>query len=182
LTTEAEIVLEARDLAAPIAADEEIHAVNGVSLTVRRGEFISCTDPRALQDHAAEPPRVPGQPQCRRAPPGRPEHIRSGEHLGERRLTRIRRELFGYVFQSFNLIPPSPCGKTCCSRLPSTASPGWKGGRQVADPARLGHRLHHLRADIGGEMQRVAIARALINAPRSCLPMSPPETSTQENG
>jgi putative ABC transport system ATP-binding protein len=177
LTTEAEIVLEARDLARTYRrGNEEIHAVNGVSLTVRRGEFISCTGPSGSGKTTLL--NLLG---CLDNPNAGELHLAGrsifgqGNTLGERRLTRIRRELFGYVFQSFNLIPTLTVRENVLLPLAFYRKPGLEGeADKLLTQLGLGHRLHHLPGQIsGGEMQRVAIARALINRPQILLADEP---------
>ena len=177
LTTEAEIVLEARDLARTYRrGNEEIHAVNGVSLTVRRGEFISCTGPSGSGKTTLL--NLLG---CLDNPNAGELHLAGrsifgqGNTLGERRLTRIRRELFGYVFQSFNLIPTLTVRENVLLPLAFYRKPGLEGeADKLLTQLGLGHRLHHLPGQIsGGEMQRVAIARALVNRPQILLADEP---------
>ena len=177
LTTEAEIVLEARDLARTYRrGNEEIHAVNGVSLTVRRGEFISCTGPSGsgkttllnllgcLDNPNAGELTLAGR-----------GIFGQGNNLSERRLTRIRRELFGYVFQNFHLIPTLTVRENVLLPLAFYRKPGLDGeADKLLTQLGLGHRLHHLPGQIsGGEMQRVAIARALVNRPQILLADEP---------
>ena len=87
--------------------------------------------------------------------------------LSERRLTRLRRDRVGFVFQSFNLLPMLTARENLV--LPLTiagrkSNDGWLDTlvRAVA----LGDRLDHRPAQLsGGQQQRVAIARALISRP-----------------
>ena len=82
-------------------------------------------------------------------------------------LAALRRDVFGFVFQSYNLIGSASAEENV--ELPAT----YAGLRRVAriDRARellrslgLGHRLRHRPGALsGGEQQRVAIARALMN-------------------
>jgi putative ABC transport system ATP-binding protein len=89
--------------------------------------------------------------------------------LPERYLTAIRRRMFGFVFQQFNLIR----GITALENVMQPAYPVGIPRRQIRHEAEellaslgVGHRqkalIEHLS---GGEQQRVAIARALINKP-----------------
>src|SRR5262249_5482794 len=87
--------------------------------------------------------------------------------LGDRALTRLRREKVGFVFQSFNLLPTLTAAQNI--RLPlelagRRADPRWY--EQVVGAVGLADRLHHTPAELsGGQQQRVACARALLSRP-----------------
>ena len=87
--------------------------------------------------------------------------------LGDRALTRLRRERLGFVFQSFNLIPTLTAEENILLplRLADThPDREWIDGviRTVGLTDRLGHRPSELS---GGQQQRVAVARALASRP-----------------
>src|SRR4051794_14157356 len=87
--------------------------------------------------------------------------------LSERRLTILRRERIGFVFQAFNLLPSLTVTQNI--GLPLRLD-GRGGGRSEARgvPAGGGRaaRLRHRPAQLsGGQQQRVAIARALVTRP-----------------
>lgn len=87
--------------------------------------------------------------------------------LNDRKLTALRRDRIGFVFQSFNLVPAMNAEENIL--LPSQLS-GKKPDRRVVDRMvdllglrdRLRHRPHELS---GGQQQRVAVARALVSQP-----------------
>lgn len=87
--------------------------------------------------------------------------------LNDRKLTALRRDRIGFVFQSFNLVPAMSAEENIL--LPSQLS-GQKTDRCIFDRMvdllglreRLGHRPHELS---GGQQQRVAVARALVAQP-----------------
>ena len=100
--------------------------------------------------------------------------------LDERRLTRLRRDRVGFVFQSFNLLPTLTAAENV--ELP-LAIAGRRPDRavleRVVEAVGLRARLHHRPAELsGGEQQRVAAARALAGR-RWSSPTSPPATSTR---
>ncbi|GAA4608178.1 putative ABC transport system ATP-binding protein [Actinoplanes octamycinicus] len=87
--------------------------------------------------------------------------------LGENRLTRLRRDRIGFVFQAFNLLPTLSAEQNVA--LPLRLAGRRPGRAQVRDALarvgladRFGHRPSELS---GGQQQRVAIARALITRP-----------------
>jgi putative ABC transport system ATP-binding protein len=98
-----------------------------------------------------------------------------GKFMNERELTKLRRDLFGYVFQKFYLIPTLTVKENIL--LPFAfyrKAEADKTADRLADLLGLSHRLSHLPKELsGGEMQRVAIARALINKPRILLADEP---------
>ncbi|MBP7707220.1 MAG: ABC transporter ATP-binding protein [Candidatus Aminicenantes bacterium] len=98
-----------------------------------------------------------------------------GRGLTEARLTRVRREVFGYVFQKFYLVPTLTVVENVVLPLTFYRKPG-AGADVEALLARLGldKRARHLPGQLsGGEMQRVAIARALVNRPAILLADEP---------
>ncbi|WP_395106873.1 ABC transporter ATP-binding protein [Actinomadura sp. SCN-SB] len=87
--------------------------------------------------------------------------------LGDRRLTRLRRDRIGFVFQSFNLLPTLTAGENITLPLDIARrrpDPEWlaKVVATVGLADRLGHRPGQLS---GGQQQRVAVARALVTRP-----------------
>src|SRR3954463_3344753 len=87
--------------------------------------------------------------------------------LSERRLTILRRERIGFIFQAFNLLPSLTVTQNI--GLPLRLDGRRARRSQVhAGAARVGRedRLRHRPAQLsGGQQQRVAIARALITRP-----------------
>src|SRR5436190_15567702 len=83
--------------------------------------------------------------------------------LSDKKLTLLRRERVGFVFQSFNLVPTLDAAENM--ELPLTlagrrADPAWLD--TVIDTVDLRSRLRHRPSELsGGQQQRVAVARAL---------------------
>ena len=87
--------------------------------------------------------------------------------LGDKPLTRMRRDRLGFVFQSFNLVPVLTAEENIL--LPLTLA-GRKPDREwldgLIDSVDLRDRLTHRPAELsGGQQQRVAVARALVHRP-----------------
>jgi putative ABC transport system ATP-binding protein len=87
--------------------------------------------------------------------------------LDDRRLTILRRDRIGFVFQAFNLVPTISAAKNIT--LPLLLA-GRKGDQEwitkVIDITGVGDRLEHRPSELsGGQQQRVAVARALASRP-----------------
>jgi putative ABC transport system ATP-binding protein len=88
--------------------------------------------------------------------------------MGDKELTRLRRDEVGFVFQSFNLVPTLTAEEnlllplSIAGRRPDRA---WFD--EVVRTVGLEGRLHHKPSELsGGQQQRVAVARALVSRPR----------------
>jgi putative ABC transport system ATP-binding protein len=87
--------------------------------------------------------------------------------LSERRLTVLRRERIGFVFQAFNLLPSLTVAQNISLPLRLDGHrPRRSAVREVAARVGLEQRLRHRPSQLsGGQQQRVAIARALVTRP-----------------
>lgn len=171
------VSLEARGLTRVYSrGSEKIHALDGVSLTIRRGEFVSFMGPsgsgKTTLINLLGCLENPSEGELKLA--GR-SIFGSGKILGERALTRIRREVFGYIFQNFYLIPTLTVRENVALPLAFYRKPGVAGEvERLLGMLGMEHRMDHLPRQIsGGEMQRVAIARALVNRPEILLADEP---------
>jgi putative ABC transport system ATP-binding protein len=104
--------------------------------------------------------------------------------LSERRLTILRRERIGFVFQAFNLLPSLTVAQNIALPLrldrrrvrPSAV-------REVAARVGLEKRLRHRPSQLsGGQQQRVAIARALVTQPEVVFADEPTGALDTRNG
>ncbi len=97
--------------------------------------------------------------------------------LSEQELAQLRASAFGFVFQTFNLIPTLTAQENVETALvPVHASPADRRRRAVEMLAELGlaDRAKHLPGELsGGQQQRVAIARALVKEPAVLLADEP---------
>src|SRR5213076_3162502 len=87
--------------------------------------------------------------------------------LDDRRLTLLRRDRVGFVFQAFNLVPTLNVAENIT--LPIDLA-GERPDREwldaLVDVVGLRDRLHHRPAELsGGQQQRVAVARAFAGRP-----------------
>ena len=88
--------------------------------------------------------------------------------LNEKLLTEVRREVVGFIFQAFNLLPTLTVEENIA--LPLSIA-GRTSDRRwldiVIDTVGLRDRLHHLPSELsGGQQQRTAAARALATRPQ----------------
>ena len=97
--------------------------------------------------------------------------------LPEARLTRVRSESIGFVFQSFNLIPTLTAQENVETALVPLCVKAKERREKAAEALAsvgLGERLGHLPGEMsGGQQQRVAIARALVKQPKVLLADEP---------
>ncbi|MET8742074.1 ABC transporter ATP-binding protein [Streptomyces sp. NPDC004728] len=97
--------------------------------------------------------------------------------LSEAKLTKVRAEKIGFVFQSFNLIPTLTAQEnveTALVPLGGRAAERRKRAAEALESVGLGERLGHLPSEMsGGQQQRVAIARALVKRPKVLLADEP---------
>ncbi|MEV4944172.1 ABC transporter ATP-binding protein [Streptomyces sp. NPDC053755] len=142
----------------------DVRALDGVDLDFRTGTFTAVMGPSGsgkstLLQCAAGLDRPTG---------GRVEVGGIAlEGLSERRLTLLRRDTIGFVFQSFNLLPSLTAAQNVALPLRLAGRrPSRSEVRQALDRVGLAGREKHRPGQLsGGQQQRVAIARALITRP-----------------
>ena len=153
---------------------EEIRALDGVSLELTQGEFVSIIGPSGSGKSTLM--HILG---CLDSP-SRGSVVLEGTEIAKasaRELARIRNRSIGFVFQSFNLLPKLNVLQNV--ELPMVyAGLGGRERRERATKAlemvELGHRLKNRPSQLsGGQQQRVAIARALVNNPKIILADEP---------
>lgn len=155
--------------------ETEIRALDNVSLSIKKGEFIAIQGPSGSGKSTLM--HIIG---CLDTPTTGKVILEGKDvsKLNEAELAKIRNKKIGFVFQTFNLLRRTSVLNNVCLPLIYTAL---NNPRQEMNKAKkllklvgLGQRAHHLPSQIsGGEQQRVAIARALVNHPSLVLADEP---------
>ena len=152
-----------------------VHALGGVDMQVDRGTFHSIMGPSGsgkstllyliggLDRPSAGSIKVDAQ---------------TIEKLDENALASYRREVVGFIFQSFNLIPSLSAWENVAFPMRFAGVSKRERQRRAYELLeRVGladRRLHRPTELSGGQQQRVAIARSLVNEPRLVLADEPP--------
>lgn len=151
---------------------EEVHALEGIDLTIGAGEFIAVVGPSGsgkttllqmlgcLDTPSHGTMLIDGQ---------------AVEGMKEAELVRLRRDKIGFVFQQFYLLPGlSVFDNVALPLLFSRRPPARDKIAALIERVGLSGRINHRPNQLsGGEMQRVAVARALVNGPELLLADEP---------
>jgi putative ABC transport system ATP-binding protein len=161
----------------------ETTALNGVSLEIDAGEFVAVMGPSGCGKSTLL--NVLGLLDS----PSSGAYWFFGEEVArypEARLTRLRREHIGFVFQSFNLIDDLSVAENVEVALLYRGVSAGERRRRVAEALErvgMAHRARHRPQQLsGGQQQRVAVARALVSAPRLILADEPTGNLDTANG
>ena len=161
----------------------ETVALNGVSLTVEKGEFVAIMGPSG----------------CGKSTllniVGLLDNPTSGEYLldgvdvskkSESERTDIRKGTLGFVFQAFNLIEDLNVEENIELPLLYMGLPKSERKKRIQDAMErmaISHRAKHFPAQLsGGQQQRVAIARAVVCQPSLILADEPTGNLDSKNG
>ena len=161
----------------------ETRVLEDVRLHIREGEYVSLMGPSGAGKSTLM--AIMG---CLSQPTSG-EYILDGEEVGtlnDRKLSRVRNEKIGFVFQAFHLLQGVTALENVilplvyAKRPPSNIK---ERARELLAKVGMEHRLHHTPGQLsGGEQQRVTIARSLINGPRIILADEPTGNLDSTNG
>ena len=147
--------------------DQDIYALNGVTLSIEAGEFLAIIGPSGSGKSTLM--HLLG---CLDTPSSGTMIIDGVDvsRAGSDRLSKMRNETIGFVFQSFNLLPKVDVLRNVELPMVYAGVPARvRKERAMAAIERvgLGHRVHNTPLQLsGGQCQRVAVARAIVNDPR----------------
>ena len=168
-------LIETRDLWKTYQmGSEEIHALQGVSMEIERGDYVAIMGPSGSGKSTLM--NLIG---CLDTP-SKGSYFLNSKSVGQMNddeLARIRNEEIGFVFQTFNLLPRATALHNVELPLVYAGMPSDERQRRALEALtlveltdRVSHRPNELS---GGQRQRVAIARALVNNPSILLADEP---------
>ncbi len=154
--------------------DTVVRALDGVSLKIRRGEFIAI-----MGQSGSGKSTLMNILGCLDRPTSGSYKVlgREAAHLEPDELATLRRETFGFVFQKYNLLATATASENVA--IPSVYAGLARHKRshramELLEQLGLGDRADHRPSELsGGQQQRVAIARALVNNPPVILADEP---------
>jgi putative ABC transport system ATP-binding protein len=169
------IVIQTYDLwKTYIMGDQEIHAVSGVDITIRKGEYVAIMGPSGSGKSTLM--NLIG---CLDTPSSGLYYINGSlvSQMTDDELARIRNKEIGFVFQTFNLLPRATSLHNV--ELPLiysglAADVRIERAKAALRQVDLEERMYHKPSELsGGQRQRVAVARALVNNPSILLADEP---------
>jgi macrolide transport system ATP-binding/permease protein len=154
--------------------DTTVRALDGVSLTIKRGEFVAI-----MGQSGSGKSTLMNIIGCLDRPTSGSYRVLGKEaaNLSPDELAALRRETFGFIFQKYNLLATASAGENV--EIPSVYAGLAKHKRaqralSLLVRLGLGDRADHRPSELsGGQQQRVAIARALVNDPPVILADEP---------
>ncbi|HIH58727.1 MAG TPA: ABC transporter ATP-binding protein [Nanoarchaeota archaeon] len=154
--------------------EEKLSAINGISLSIQKGDFIALMGPSGSGKSTAM--NLVG---CLDTATKGNIFLQGKniQNFHESELAQIRGKQIGFIFQTFNLIPSLDALENVALPMTFQNIPRKhriKKAKELLEQVGLGERMYHLPNQLsGGQRQRVAIARALINDPEIILADEP---------
>jgi putative ABC transport system ATP-binding protein len=166
-----------------LTEDLETHALDGISIEVAKGEFVSIMGPSGCGKSTLL--NLLG---LLDGPTGGRYYLMDEEvsAYGEQKRAEIRRGNIGFIFQSFNLVDELTVYENIELPLLYLRVPKSKRGekiRFVMEKMDISHRARHFPQQLsGGQQQRVAVARAIVAGPQLILADEPTGNLDSRNG
>src|SRR5213075_400230 len=157
-----------------IMGDQEINAVSGIDVEIKRGEYVAIMGPSGSGKSTLM--NLIG---CLDTPSKGQYYINGNlvSEMSDDELARIRNKEIGFVFQTFNLLPRATSLHNVELPLIYSGMPADKRIERAKNALRhvdLEQRMYHKPNELsGGQRQRVAVARALVNNPSILLADEP---------
>ncbi|PYE98850.1 macrolide transport system ATP-binding/permease protein [Rhizobium sp. PP-F2F-G38] len=166
-----------------MTGDVPVDALRGVSLDIEPGEFVAIVGQSGSGKSTLM--NILG---CLDQPTGGAYHLDGEDVAGfdADQLAERRRQMFGFVFQSYNLVATSTARENV--EIPAiyagvSAKLREARSRELLETLRLGDRMDHLPSQLsGGQQQRVSIARALMNGGQIILADEPTGALDSQSG
>src|SRR5579872_6807460 len=166
-----------------VMGDQEIHAVSGVDIEIKRGEYVAIMGPSGSGKSTLM--NLIG---CLDTPTKGQYYIngRLVSEMNDDELARIRNKEIGFVFQTFNLLPRATSLHNVELPLIYSGMPAdvrLERAKSAMKQVDLEKRMHHKPNELsGGQRQRVAVARALVNNPSILLADEPTGNLDSQTG
>lgn len=163
----------------------EVHALNGVNLDIKDGDFVAVAGPSGSGKSTLL--NIIGLIDSFTAGSLIINEINIANQ-NRRELSRLRRDLIGFIFQSFNLLPVLNVFENIELPLLISKKGGSKAQRRekiefLLEETGLADRRSHYPSELsGGQQQRVAIARALVTSPRIVIADEPTANLDSDTG
>jgi putative ABC transport system ATP-binding protein len=166
-----------------VTDDMDTHALQGIHLDIRQGEYISISGPSGCGKSTLL--AILGLLDS----PSGGSYTLNGKSVANLKLSeraRIRNREIGFIFQAFNLIGDLTVYENVELPLTYRGMPGSERKQKVhaaLERVGMGHRVKHYPSQLsGGQQQRVAVARALAGDPSILLADEPTGNLDSANG